>query len=132
MLDAFQAFRNLLPAAGLPSQRYTSMSSTIDQSNKASDASEHDDCIPCRLTGAFRLRRIQRFLPAFVIADHSTGSATFVGLGVYILTLRMDPPSLGVSDSSKAVSRMLSKQGPRIRGGLGATFVLLGMYRLIN
>ena len=58
------------------------------------------------------------------------GSATFVGLGVYISTLPIK--EIGSIDQATASGRMLARYGRPIKGAAAAPFLLLGLYRLMN
>lgn len=60
----------------------------------------------------------------------ATGSATFVGLGVYISTLPIK--EIGSIDQATASGRMLARYGRPIKGVAAAPFLLLGLYRLVN
>ena len=57
-----------------------------------------------------------------------TGASTFIGLGVYSLTL---PREHFTTSDSNAVLRTVTRFAPQLRAGMGGAFVLAGIYRLL-
>lgn len=96
-------------------------SGTQDQQNIAN---EYEDCTPCRVLGM-----------SFITVSTSTkcsycytGASTFIGLGVYSLTL---PREHFTTSDSNAVLRTVTRFAPQLRAGMGGAFILAGIYRLV-
>lgn len=56
------------------------------------------------------------------------GASTFIGLGVYSMTL---PREHFTTSDRNAFLRTVTRFAPQLRGGMGGAFILAGIYRLV-
>ena len=87
-------------------------------------ANEYEDCTPCRVLGTTfnTLSALKKCSYCY------TGASTFIGLGVYSLTL---PREHFTTSDSSAVLRTVTRFAPQLRAGMGGAFILAGIYRLV-
>lgn len=72
--------------------------------------------------------------PVHFVLTSIAGSATFIGLGVYLATLpTKNTTSINQANpSGQMIARALTRYSTPIKGCIAAPFILLGLYRLVN
>lgn len=88
---------------------------------------EFRDCTSCRLIGKSRcaFRRSKRLLSGW------TGSAAFIGTGIYSFTIKEEQMTPSYASKSRLFQALMRFRG-RVPTAMGTAFIAAGLYRLVN
>ena len=101
------------------------MEPRVGQNPSAANDGEYQDCTSCRLMGVY-----SHVFFTSVSSNNFSGSATFLALGAYCMTVKEESP-MGKLPANR-IAASLIKQKPRIPGALGVMFIGLGIYRFVR